>query len=82
MGTQAERIEREALQLSREERGHLATVLIASLDDDDGTDDPGVVQRAWDEEFRRRLDDYDSGRTQSIPHAEVSAELRRIVDGG
>ncbi|HET6763702.1 MAG TPA: addiction module protein [Longimicrobiaceae bacterium] len=82
MGTEAERIEQEALQLSREERSRLATVLIASLDDDEGTDDSGEVQRAWDVEVRRRLADFDSDRTQPIPYAEVRAELRRIVDGG
>jgi putative addiction module component (TIGR02574 family) len=34
------------------------------------------VERAWEEEIRRRLEEYRAGEVQAIPAAEVFAEAR------
>jgi putative addiction module component (TIGR02574 family) len=42
----------------------------------DHPDDPTEVERAWDEEIRRRLAELDAGTAELIPAEEVFAELR------
>jgi len=59
---------------SRSER-KLAQRLIASLDDG-ADDDPAEVERAWEEEIRRRVAELDAGTAELIPADEVFAELR------
>ena len=60
---------------SSSDRAELASRLIASLDDDT-PDDPAEVERAWEEEIRRRLAELDAGTAELIPADEVFAELR------
>lgn len=75
MALPLEQLETEALELSLPERAHLARRLIASLDE--GIDeDPAEVERAWEEEIRRRLEEYRAGKVQAIPAGEVFAEAR------
>ena len=43
------------------------------------TDDlQSVVERAWDEELARRIEDIRSGRVELIPGDEVMAEARAL----
>lgn len=63
---------REALELSEEDRAHLAAVLIESLED---KPDPGV-EAAWDEEISRRIDDIEAGTLKTVPWEEVRQKLR------
>jgi len=74
-------VETEALALPSPERAELAALLIASLEDD-LYDDRAEVERAWDEEIRRRLAELDAGLAELIPADEVFAELRARPRGG
>ncbi|MET0397615.1 MAG: addiction module protein [Longimicrobiaceae bacterium] len=49
--------------------------LIASLDQD-AVDDPPEVERAWEEEIRRRLAELEAGTAELIPANQVFAERR------
>lgn len=75
MGLPLKRLETEALELPSSDRAQLATRLIASLDEET-TDDPAEVERAWGEEIRRRIAELDAGTAELIPADEVFAELR------
>jgi len=75
MGLLLKQLETEALALSSAERAQLAKSLLVSLDDETG-DDPAEVERAWDEEIRRRVAELDAGTAELIPVEEVFAELR------
>ena len=71
-----EAVEAAALRLPPEARARLVKRLIESLDDD-SEEDPGEVERAWEDEIKRRLAEYDAGNVQAIPASEIFAELRR-----
>jgi putative addiction module component (TIGR02574 family) len=75
MGLPLKQLEAEALELSPHERAQLAHRLIVSLDDG-VEDDPVEVERAWEDEIRRRLEEVDAGTAELIPAEEVFAELR------
>jgi len=75
MSLPLKQIEAEALELSPRERAQLAHRLIVSLDDD-VEEDPAEVERAWEDEIRRRLEEVDAGTAELIPAEEVFAELR------
>jgi putative addiction module component (TIGR02574 family) len=53
----------------------LARRLIESLDDE--VEDPAEVERAWEAEIQRRLDEYRAGKVQTTPAADVISETRR-----
>jgi putative addiction module component (TIGR02574 family) len=74
MATSMERLEAEALELSRPERARLARRLLESLDTE--TDEDAEVERAWEEEIRQRLAAYHSGAVRPIPAADVFARAR------
>ena len=69
-----EELEARARQLPREERARLAEALISSLDEE------AEVERAWDEEIRRRLQELDAGSVETVPGEEVLAELDKLVE--
>ena len=71
-------IEAEALQLPLEERGRLAGRLLESLEPEPH-DTPENIEKAWDEEIARRIDDMDAGRTESTPYEEVRAEMHALI---
>jgi hypothetical protein len=62
-------IEKEALSLSEQERGHLAAALLETL--------PLPVIEVTDEEVWRREADMDSGRVQPITHEEFVRGIER-----
>ena len=79
MSMPIEQPEAVALELPVRERARLAQRLIESLDK--GADeDPAEVEHAWDEEIRRRLEEYRTGRTRAIPASDVfrQAQDRRM----
>lgn len=77
MSLPLERLEAEALELPARERARLAHRLIASLDAvDTAEEDPAEVERAWEEEIHRRLQEYRSGAVQPVPASEVFAKAR------
>ncbi len=71
-----EQLEAEALALPPHDRVRLVERLIESLDADEG-EVPAEVERAWGEEVRRRLEEFDSGAVEAIPVSEVLADLRQ-----
>lgn len=73
-----EQLEAEALALPSHDRIRLVERLIESLDEDESEDeDPAEIERAWEEEIRRRLEEFDSGAVEAIPAAEIIADLRQ-----
>jgi putative addiction module component (TIGR02574 family) len=69
----ADQIETEALSLSRPERARIVDTLVASLETDPN------IERAWDEEIRRRIRDIDQGTTRLIPGDEVLKEVEDLL---
>lgn len=75
MSIPLEQLEAEALNLPLNQRARLAQRLLASLDEEEA-EDPQEVERAWEEEIRRRLEAYHAGKVQTIPASEVFAKAR------
>lgn len=69
-----EELEARARELPREERARLAETLISSLDEE------AEVERAWNEEIRRRLQELDAGSVETVSGEEVLAELDKLVE--
>jgi putative addiction module component (TIGR02574 family) len=63
---------KEALKLTADERAEMVEQLIASLDEAPDTD----VERAWQEEVQRRLQQVEHGEVKTIPWEEVQKRLR------
>lgn len=63
-------LESAALLLPAHQRARLAQRLLASLDIDP------EVEAAWADEVRRRLDEWERGRTKEIPAEEVLTQVR------
>ena len=72
MTSVAEKIKRQALQLSDAERAELAHLLIVSLDDNFDED----AAEAWEAELDRRVREIEEGRAQGRPAESVLAEVR------
>ena len=68
--TTAERLLKEAMQLSSDEREQLAMELLASIEKEPGYD------AAWEAEIERRLKEIDDGTVEMIPGEQVMTELR------
>lgn len=75
MSTALEKLEHEALSLSRQERAFLADRLLSSLDGDVLTD----VDVAWVAEAERRYQEYKEGKRQGIAAQDVFAEADRML---
>ncbi len=75
MSRPLEQLEAEALKLPASDRARLAQRLLASLDDEED-EAPQEVERAWEEEIRRRLEAHHSGKVHTIPASEVLAKAR------
>ncbi|HVG46430.1 MAG TPA: addiction module protein [Longimicrobium sp.] len=69
-----DQIEIEVLSLPREDRVRILEALVASL-----RTDP-EVERAWDEETRRRIRDIRSGVAELIPGEQVLKEVEDSLD--
>ena len=67
-------IEKNALQLSAEDRARLAVRLLSSLEET--TESPEQIEKLWIAEAERRFQELRDGVVQGIPAQEVFAELR------
>lgn len=76
MALPLEKVEAEALELSSEDRTRLVLRLLDSLEEERREDEPAEVERAWEEEIRRRIAEIDAGTMEMIPAEQVFAELR------
>jgi putative addiction module component (TIGR02574 family) len=73
MPSQLESLEKQALQLTPEERAQLADRLLASLFEDHDIED------AWETEVERRVEAIESGRSAMIPASESIARARAAI---
>ena len=64
-----------ALRLSKENRAHVARVLLGSLEE--GAEDPREVEKAWAVEIERRTRRVIEGKSPGIPAEEVLAAPSR-----
>ena len=71
MTQHVQKIEAEAVQLSKKERAELVRRLIASLDQGLDVD----AEQAWLDEAERRLSAYQRGDSNSVPAEEVFEAL-------
>jgi putative addiction module component (TIGR02574 family) len=62
----------QALKLSPTERAYMAEQLIASLDEVADIE----VEKAWQEEIQKRIQQVESGEVKTIPWEEVQRQLR------
>ena len=70
-----DKVEKEALGLTREERAFLADRLLSSL----GGEALGDVDTAWVAEAERRYAEYKDGRRQPIPAETVFADANQML---
>ena len=70
-----EQVAEEALSLSSPDRAALTKILIQALDGEPA-ENPAEVERAWQVEVEKRVDEILSGRVKTIPAEEVFAKLR------
>ncbi len=64
---QFEDLTKEAMKLSLPERAELAQMLLLSIDESSESD----VERLWQKEAERRLQEFREGKSQGIPAEEV-----------
>ncbi|HET9229003.1 MAG TPA: addiction module protein [Thermoanaerobaculia bacterium] len=76
MTPEARHLLKQALALDEKDRASVAGILIESLH---GEVDPDA-EEAWDAEIRRRVDELDSGKVETIPWSEVRQRLFRGFD--
>lgn len=67
-------LEKQARQLSLEERAQLALALLDSLE----PAEEGEIEETWRTEIEARLAAYDRGEVSAIPAEDVFAEARRL----
>lgn len=77
MSEQLKSVLEQARQLTLQERGDLATLLLAELDHENIADDGAE----WGEELRRRMEDVRTGRESLVPWEDVRTKLQGIIDG-
>lgn len=65
-----------AAQLTPKQRMEFAEVLMAGVDDFVSPE----IERAWDKEIKRRLEELRSGKVKPIPAARVHATVRRRLN--
>ncbi|MGH7873316.1 MAG: addiction module protein [Candidatus Binatia bacterium] len=68
------KIEKNALQLSAEDRARLAVRLLSSLEET--TESPEEIEKLWIAEAERRFQELRDGVVQGIPARDAFAELR------
>lgn len=72
MAMTVEQLEQEAVRLSEDERMEL----ISRISDGIGTGMSPEIERAWEEELKRRIEELDSGKATTCNVDAVLAELR------
>ena len=75
MSAVLEKLEHEALSLSRQERAFLADRLLSSLDGDVLSD----VDAAWIAEAEHRYHEYKEGKRQGVAAEDVFAEADQML---
>lgn len=71
-----EKIKKQALGLSKQERAELAHMLIDSLHPDKEFES----EEAWSEELKKRIDRYEQGEGSAKPWSEVKKNAQALLD--
>ena len=74
MSTTVEELATQAIALSAADRVRLASLLLASLPDEE----EAGADIAWDQEIGRRVEAIASGQAHLIPDSEVHAQARKL----
>jgi len=74
MTSEANKLLEIAIRLSPRERAELAGKLLDSLD---GLpeEDPNIVEKAWEKEIKRRIQDHEEGRNMPVPWEEARHKI-------
>lgn len=72
-----EKIKKQALELSHQERAELAHVLIDSLHPEEEFNS----EEAWSKELKKRIDRYEQGESSAKPWNEVKKNAQALLDG-
>ncbi|MFN7564512.1 MAG: addiction module protein [Prosthecobacter sp.] len=75
MAATIEALSSQLFVLPAELRMRLALALMESVE----TDRPATAAEAWSDEISGRIADYDAGRVNGVPAAEVFRKLREIA---
>lgn len=71
-----EKIRKQALELSHQERAELAHMLIDSLQPEKEFES----EDAWSEELKKRIDRYEQGKSSAKPWDEVKKNAKTLLD--
>lgn len=71
-----EKIIKQALELSSQERAELAHKLIESLHPEEKFES----EEAWSEELKKRIDRYEQGESSAKPWSEVKKNAQALLD--
>jgi putative addiction module component (TIGR02574 family) len=71
-----EKLKKQALELSEQERAELAHMLIDSLHPDQEFES----EEAWSEELKKRIDWYEQGESSTKPWSEVKKNAQALLD--
>ena len=71
-----EKIRKQALELSHQERAELAHMLIDSLQPEKEFES----EDAWSEELKKRIDRYEQGKRSAKPWDEVKKDAKTLLD--
>jgi putative addiction module component (TIGR02574 family) len=79
MPASLEQVTEEVRELSPQDREQLLARLIRDLEPAENFS-PDKIERAWDKEIARRLEEIDSGKVKTIPAEEVFARIQAKLD--
>lgn len=79
MAQNVEEVLESAKSLTRDQMADLAYQLLRALDDDVAEVDQVRVDAAWRAEFRRRVDEVESGRVQLVDHEQTVSDARALL---
>ena len=71
-----EKLKKQALELSDQERAELAQVLIDSLHPEKEFES----EEAWSKELKKRIDRYEQGESSVKPWSEVKKNAQSLLD--
>jgi len=71
-----EKIKKQALELSDQERAELAHLLIDSLHPEKEFES----EEAWSEDLKKRIDRYEQGGSSTKPWSEVKKNAQALLD--
>ena len=76
MSASAKTIEKQAMELTREERARIAQTLLRPLHDEEPEE---AVQEAWKATLTRRMAEVASGEVELVPGHKVDARIRKAL---